>query len=71
MTDTIVYPHGARPREVPVVTRIGFFEHRQCEHLLRANERPPEREGPPDFAPEARLRSAAPGRRHTTRSSRP
>lgn len=37
MTDNIVYLYD-RPREVAQVTRIGFFEHRQCEHLLSANK---------------------------------
>lgn len=42
MTDNVVYLHG-RPRGVAQITRIGYFEHRQCEHLLSANKLAPRR----------------------------
>ena len=37
MSDNVVYLHG-RPREVAQAVRIGFFDHRQAEHLWSANK---------------------------------
>ena len=42
MAENIVYLHG-RPREVAQVARIGFFDHRQAEHLWSANKLHPRR----------------------------
>lgn len=36
MADNVVYLHG-KPREVALVTRVGFSEHRVCEQLLSSN----------------------------------
>ena len=37
MPDNVVYLHG-RPREIAQYMRVGFLEHRRCEHLLSANK---------------------------------
>lgn len=38
MSDNVVYLHGRRPRKVAQAVRIGFFDHRQAEHLWSANK---------------------------------
>lgn len=37
MSENVVYLHG-HPREIAQYMRVGFLEHRQCEHLLAANK---------------------------------
>ena len=38
MTGNVHYLHGRPPREIAQVIRVGFFEHRQAEHLWSTNK---------------------------------
>ena len=38
MFGKVVYLHGRPPREIAQIVRIGFFDHRQAEHLWSANK---------------------------------
>ena len=38
MTDNVVYLQ--KPREIAQFMRVGFLEHRRCEHLLSAGKLP-------------------------------
>jgi hypothetical protein len=38
MAGNVVYLHGRPPREIAQIIRVGFFDHRQAEHLWSANK---------------------------------